>query len=293
MPEHTNTSHPSSFRQKASAIGQQLKCLERYIRFYRKAMKPAPMTPHGFKLYGSRAMQDGRFEPLETQLVNDILPHCDAFINVGANVGYYCCHAIKHGKPVFAFEPIDLNVRHLLANIRLNGWSDKIEIFPTALGAENGILEIFGAGTGASLIKGWANTSQFDVTLAPVLTLDNVLADRIIEKRCFIMVDIEGAERFMLAGAKRFLNAETKPVWMIEICVDEHQPNGAKINPNLLQTFDFFFETGYGAWTADASPRRITRDEVAAVANSQVNTLGTHNFIFADPKALGFLTFLQ
>ncbi|MCF7674369.1 MAG: FkbM family methyltransferase [Akkermansiaceae bacterium] len=273
------------FPQKVAVIRQQLKNFERALRFYWKSLKPAPVTPHGFKLYGSRAMQDGRFEPLETRLIKQVLPHCDAFINVGANVGYYCCLAIQQGVPAFAFEPIDLNVRYLLANIRTNDWAGKIEIYPVALGAETGILEIFGAGTGASLIKGWANTPEYDVTLAPVLTLDQVLANRLVGQRCLIMVDIEGAEQFMLAGASRFLAADPKPVWMIEICVDQHQPDGTTINPHLVRTFEYFWSNGYHAWTAGDQPRRVEAAEVEAIARTGENTFESHNFLFADPHA--------
>ena len=281
--------HSQPFSHKVAVIRQQLKNFERTLRFHWKSLKPAPVTPHGFKLFGSRAMQDGRFEPIETRLIKEILPHCDAFINVGANVGYYCCHAIQQGTPVFAFEPIDLNIRYLLANIRTNGWAGKIEIYPVALGAETGILEIFGAGTGASLIKGWANTPESDVTLAPVLTLDQVLANRLIGQRCLIMVDIEGAERFMLAGASQFLAADPKPVWMIEVCVDQHQPDGTAINPHLVRTFEYFWSNGYHAWTAGDPPRRVEAAEVEAIARTGKSTFDSHNFIFADAQAAATL----
>lgn len=286
MP-NSNTQKPKAapLARKLAMIRQQLKNFERTFRFNWKSLKAAPETPYGFKLYGSRAMQDGRFEPLETRLLNEILPHCDAFINVGANVGYYCCHAIQKNVPVFAFEPIDLNVRHLLANVRINGWSNKIEIYPVALGSESGILEIFGAGTGASLIKGWANTPETDVMLAPVLTLDGVLGKRLSGKRCLIMVDIEGAEQFMLAGAGYFLASDPKPVWMIEVCVDQHQPDGTAINPHLVRTFDYFWKNGYHAWTATENPRRVEAAEVEAVAMCGKNTFETHNFIFVEPSS--------
>ncbi len=283
MPTSQLNRNMPTLSHKMALIRQQLKNFERTLRFHWKSLKPAPVTPYGFKLYGSKAMQQGRFEPQETRHLNEILPCCDAFINVGANVGYYCCHAIQKGVPVFAFEPIDLNIRHLLANIRANGWAEKIEIYPVALGAENGILEIFGAGTGASLIKGWANTPENDVMLVPVLKLDDVLGKRLSGKRCLIMVDIEGAEQFMLAGAGQFLASVPKPVWMIEVCVDQHQPGGTAINPHLVQTFENFWKNGYHAWTASEKPRRIEAEEVKAVAKSGINTLETHNFIFAEP----------
>lgn len=285
MPTSHINKNNNTLLHKIALIRQQLKNFERAFRFNWKSLKPAPVTPYGFKLYGSKAMQQGRFEPQETRYLNEILPHCDAFINVGANVGYYCCHAIQRGVPVFAFEPIDLNIRHLLANIRINGWTGKIEIYPVALGSESGILEIFGAGTGASLIKGWANTPETDVMLVPVLSLDQVLGDRLAGKRCLIMVDIEGAEHFMLEGAMRFIEAEPKPIWMMEVCVNQNHSDATLMNPHLLETFSRFWENGYQAWIIDEKPRCIERSEVEMIASGGKNTLETHNFVFIDPDA--------
>jgi hypothetical protein len=80
---------------------------------------------------------------------------------------------------------------------------------------------------------------------------------------------------------------------MIEICVDEHQPDGAKTSPHVAETFDFFFKNGYSAWTADGAPRRIEADEVAEVQKTGINTLNTHNFIFADEEDASEIPFLK
>jgi len=51
-------------------------------------------------------------------------------VNVGANTGYYCCLALDRNKYVIAFEPINLNVKYLLRNIKANNWDDRIEVYP-------------------------------------------------------------------------------------------------------------------------------------------------------------------
>ena len=98
--------------------------LYRSIRDQLDFIKEPITTPWGFKLGGNSAMAQGNFEPIETEVVRNMLREVDIFVNVGANIGYYCCHALSLGKPVIAFEPIYRNVRHLLRNIRSNGWSD-------------------------------------------------------------------------------------------------------------------------------------------------------------------------
>ena len=49
-------------------------------------------------------MIKGTFEPHESKVFNALLPFVDEVVNVGANVGYYCCHALREKKHVVAFE---------------------------------------------------------------------------------------------------------------------------------------------------------------------------------------------
>lgn len=240
---------------------------------------PAKMTPWGFTLSGHEAMAAGTFEPEETALVRHLLQEVDVLVNVGANVGYYCCHALSLGKPVIAVEPIARNLHYLLTNIQNNGWSQQAEVFPVALGSKTDILQMWGGGTGASLIKGWASIPESYVTQVPVLRLDRVLGDTIQGKRALILMDIEGAEFMMLQGAAQALQNEPRPIWIMEISTTEHQPVGTSMNPNFLSTFELFFGSGYRAFTADASIQEIEKVDVDdVVANKK--RLNTHNFVF-------------
>ena len=89
-------------------------------------------SPWGFKLAGNANMSSGSFEVEETTFVRSVLKEVDLFVNVGANVGYYCCHALSMEKPIIAFEPIQRNVNYLLKNMKANGWSCA-EVYPVAL----------------------------------------------------------------------------------------------------------------------------------------------------------------
>jgi len=236
-------------------------------------------TPWGFKLSGHAAMAEGVFEPEETRLVRDLLQDVDILVNVGANIGYYCCHALSLGKPVIAVEPITRNLHYLLQNIRINGWAEQSEVYPVALGSASGILEMWGGGTGASLIKGWASIPENYVTQVPVLTLDRVLGDSLRSKRALILVDIEGAEWMMLQGAAATLKNDPRPVWMIEISATDHQPQGTPLNPHFAATFNQFFASGYRAWTVDAAAQEWLREDVEAVIRGR-KVPSTHNFLF-------------
>jgi len=240
---------------------------------------PARPTPWGFSFAGHDAMADGSFEPEETAVVRKLLAEVDVLVNVGANVGYYCCHALSMGKPVIAVEPNTRNLHYLLKNIKNNGWEKQAEVFPVAMGSGADILQMWGGGTGASLVKGWASIPESYVTQVPILSLDRVLGDTLHGKRALILVDIEGAEFMMLQGAKQTLMNEPRPVWLMEISSSEHQPAGMTMNPRFADTFGLFFENGYQAVTADAAAEEITPAMVREVVAGGI-VLNTHNFVF-------------
>jgi hypothetical protein len=138
----------------------------------------------------------------------------------------------------------------------------------------------------ASLVKGWADISDLYVRTVPVSTLDHTLGNRFEGKRCLVLVDIEGAEKNMLEGARRFLGLTPKPVWLVEIWITRFYPGKTKMNPNLLSTFQIFWDAGYEAWVAKRKPRLIPRDEIKAICESGQNTLDTHNFLFIETGKL-------
>lgn len=250
----------------------------------RRAVSGTPRdTPHGFRFFGLPSMMDGTFEPDETALIVTLLRETDLFVNVGANVGYYVCHACKAGVPVLAVEPMAINREALQTNLAANGWQDRITLLPLALSDTPGTATIYGSRLGASLIPGWAGTPEHYSTTVEVSTLDRVLtpevqADR---RRLLILVDIEGAELMMLKGASRILTLDPPPSWIVEIAVHEHQPKGISVNPNLVATFQQFFDRGYSACTADAERRPVTIEEVRQVATTGRDSFGCHNFLFS------------
>jgi FkbM family methyltransferase len=256
----------------------QAATLYRNLRDQMDFQQELTTTPWGFKLAGNALMAQGLFEPDETLLIRTLVQDADVFINIGANIGYYCCHALDLGKPIIAFEPVQRNLLYLYKNIKANQWKNA-EIFPIALSNQVGILEIYGGNTGASVIKGWAGIPESYVTLVPSSTIDQVLGNRLNGKKALVLVDVEGAEKMMLEGASKFLNSEPKPVWVVEINSKDHQPEGVQINPNLERTFQIFFDHGYHAFTCDSEMRPIGLEDVISVAQGK-SKFEVHNFIF-------------
>lgn len=198
-------------------------------------------TPWGFKLCGNRAMESGDFEQDEAGKIRAMLQDVDLFVNIGANIGYYACMAASMGKKVIAFEPDSANCNLLYKNIHLNGFDERVEVFPLALADRAGMLELFGLGTGASLVNLW--NSKEEGVLVPVNVLDAVLAHRLENKKILFLVDVEGAENLVLRGAEWCL--ETDALWVMEITppsvVDGELRGGARYE----EVFRLFAEKGY------------------------------------------------
>lgn len=255
----------------------------RHFRDLRDVLREPVSTPFGFRFVGNEAMESGAFEADETAFVRRALASADVLVNVGANIGYYCCFALQQGRKVIAFEPVAGNLRYLYRNVGANGWADRIEVFPMALGASTGLVDIYGGDTAASLVPGWAGIPLGYRETVPLATLDACLGSRLAGQRALIVVDIEGAELAMLQGAAATLAHTPRPVWMVEISVDEHQPAGRSFNPHLAATFALFEDAGYAAWQLGATLLPLDYEHVRRIASSGVNTLTTHNFVFAAP----------
>jgi FkbM family methyltransferase len=246
------------------------------------------ITPLGFKLTSGfhpayELMRTGKFEIEETAIISKLLPQTDYFIDIGANLGYYTCLALQSGKPVVAFEPQQQNLQCLFKNLIANGWQDKAEVFPLALSESPGLLTLYGAsGPSASLVKNWAGYSSSYKKIVPVSTLDNLITGRFSSKQLFIKIDVEGAEYDVLKGAIKTLKLAPKPMWLLEICLEEFHPEGR--NPDFQEIFDLFWDSGYQAFTATETPHLVSADAVNTWMEKGHSDSGTFNYIFVESE---------
>jgi len=259
----------------------------RKIRDKARLYKKPKRIQEGYYLIGNKLMEKGMFEPVETEIIKSLINKSERVVNIGANIGYYCCMALHKSKKVIAFEPISLNLKFLYKNVYINGWSDGFECYPVALSDKIGLAKIYGGGTGASLINGW--NGQKNYSFVPVTKLDNVLSGRITGEKILFIVDIEGAELNMLMGASRTIDLCDSSIWFVEITVKEHLPSGIDINPRLFETFKFFYDKDYVAITADEKLSVISLDQIKNIGESKIDNLNTHNFIFVKKCKLAAL----
>lgn len=115
----------------------------------------------------------------------------------------------------------------------------KAEVFPLALSDRPSLpyslwgIRPFGFSAsklGQLLLPAYANRT--------FSTLDNILVGRFSNKKLFIKMDVEGAEYSVLKGAVRTLRQLLKPIWLLEISLQEFHPEGK--NSDYLEVFQLF-----------------------------------------------------
>lgn len=162
----------------------------------------------------------GQYEPIETRCVLSRLEDGDGFVDMGANIGWFTCHAAsKVGKTgrVWAFEPRSEAFAMLEASVRDNAFSDRVSLFRC------GLLDRRTHGT---LRWQSSNQNQGEASLSeaipdvghkseriPLDKLDNFAFDRRIR---LIKIDVEGSEYLAIKGAMKTITKDS-PIILSEV----------------------------------------------------------------------------
>lgn len=162
-------------------------------------------------------MESGVFEPLSTQVVQQLVKPGDIVLDVGANIGYYTVMLSRlvgeQGK-VICFEPTSHYGRVLEKNIQANGLQN-VETVRVGLSDKAQELEIQIGEHSATLHVPGNKKLNFSEKIQ-LLPLDVYLDDHPLARIDFIKIDVDGHEPLFLAGAKETLNRH-EPVILLEI----------------------------------------------------------------------------
>ena len=236
------------------------------------------MTPFGFKFFGPKIMQNGSFEVTETEILKKLFFQADIFINVGANFGYYICMALHMDVRSIAIEPIPINQKILKQNLIENNWDQNVILHPIACGNSDGHITIYGEGTGASIIPGWAQNPSRLKHIVPVKKLDNILANEKVTSNSVILIDVEGFELDVLHGAQNIMASQDKPVIMLESGLTDHRSEGG-LNLKFLEIFKYIIKNNYRVFSAENINFEITQELIEKSIEKYEDQLGTHNFL--------------
>lgn len=178
-----------------------------------------------FEIPDSLAKIYTRFEPLSTKVVCEQLKAGDAFLDIGANFGYFsllAAHTVGPGGQVIAVEASPEVLPQLRKNLQK---FEHAEVIHAAVGKEKGTTEFFltddFVNSGVSQSPFLKQARKISVAMD---TIDNLLAARGPGKDSvqFIKCDVQGDEMAVLEGARQSilkadrlkLIIEWAPAWM-------------------------------------------------------------------------------
>ena len=164
------------------------------------------------------------------ELGNVLLEKEDVVMDCGANMGLFSAFASMKGCKVFAFEPMEY-IRHTYLE-KTAKMQQNIEVCPFALSDQVGEAE-FQLDTdniGASRQSEGESSCAVKMQKVKVITLDQFVRERNLERLDFIKADIEGAERHMLLGAKETIRKFSPK---LAICT-YHLPDDPKVLREII-----------------------------------------------------------
>ena len=252
--------HPNNRNGKFAAIFRLMKW-----QLLKNVSKKGVIVPVGTnRLF--KVVCDSKFSSLviynrlpdwdEMNFLLRFLRHGDAFIDIGANVGFYTVLAstVISEQPLIAIEANPRNVTILREQVALNKLSN-VRVFETALGNTNGelIFEDISRETGSLAPRSDFSGPQIRVSCS---LLDDVLASLNIAAPVLVAkMDTEGCEGMILEGAEKTLRAGTVGIWLFELADVSLRRHGSSAE-ELVSMFE---KHGYSILYWDEEHRRLGR----------------------------------
>ena len=178
----------------------------------------------------------------------------DAFIDIGANVGFYTVLAstIIREQSILAIEANPRNAKIVREQVALNRLTN-VRVLETALGDKQGklLFEDSSRETGSLASAGDASPSHIRV---PCSLLDDVLASEKITAAVVVAkMDVEGCEGMILEGARQTLEEGRVNVWLFELAETGLRRHGSS-EEQLLGIFE---RHGYSILYWDEAHQRL------------------------------------
>src|SRR5262249_32425901 len=143
-------------------------------------------------------------------------------LDIGAHHGLYTLLASKrvgHNGTVVGFEPSERERCRLHRHLRWNRCKN-VRVLPCALGSENGSADFYvvqGQEDFCNSLRIPSVPEAVQSVEVQVRRLDDVLDELQLRRIDFVKIDVEGAEREVLAGAERLLKRKPRPVLLVEV----------------------------------------------------------------------------
>jgi FkbM family methyltransferase len=171
------------------------------------------------------------------KLVEALFREGDAFLDLGANIGIFTCLVaplVGASGRVDSFEASPTTFLRLAENAALNDWP-QVHLYQKALGAAAGEVTFTMGGDTVNHVTSGGNAGASTQSVS-LCCLDEVLAERAYT---LAKLDVEGYELPCLQGARRLLERQNPPLWLVEI-------NGALHRYGFREEDLFTLLHGYG-----------------------------------------------
>ncbi|HEY1794284.1 MAG TPA: FkbM family methyltransferase [Opitutaceae bacterium] len=189
---------------------------------------PGDLTSDWIKLHGQHEVG------IEAFILSHLRPGA-AFLDVGANIGYFSLLAAVVGKsPVFAFEPQASVAELLERSVEHNGIGDRVRVVRGALSDSSSTMRMTAcpgnSGHSRIVTPGAADAQTYNV---PVVAFDDWYRENPIGPVCACKIDTEGADYRVLRGMGELLERD-RPAVVVEV-IDEHLREYASAAADLLE----------------------------------------------------------
>jgi FkbM family methyltransferase len=228
------------------------------------------------------------WEPEVSAWLRRRLRQGDVFLDVGANLGWFTMLAgslLKEfggGGRVIGFEPNPRILPRLCDSVAASRLTEIATILPFAVTDAVGAVELHmprqGHNTGGASLGIPPDIGEYESVTVPSCTLDSFLA--VVRRVDFLKLDVEGAERLALDGAKVLL--ERDHPWIICELNDAALRSVSKCG--AMDVVGMLAAYGYKAYDP-ASERELDVAEVSEL----IDRLGYPTLIFASARRQGRL----
>ena len=233
------------------------------------------LYPHD--VIGKNIFIFGLFEKAECRFVTRFLQPGMIFLDLGANLGQYTLLAARRIGPagqVHSFEPSTRMFAELQFNVALNDLASCCVLNHAAVSDRPGHGRLALYKPGYEVFGTLGDQERHSHALIgyetiPILTLDEYVEQKQLERVDLIKMDIEGAELPALQGATKLLSCPHAPALVLEFS----DANSVGFGYHSLETWDYLTQFGYQLYRFDR------RGKIGRLAPRPANFAQSQNLV--------------
>lgn len=177
-----------------------------------------------------------------------LLSEADGFVDIGCNVGFFSLAScvLRPGAKVLAVDGNPDCAAVTAANLVRNGFGDRSQVVSAFVSDAESEVEfhVVGLGAAGSGVAGLSTTAE---AAGRSMTVRAQTLDSIVDRTAFVpdlvKIDVEGAEREVLAGANATV-ARHRPRFLVEM----HSSSDLTMERNTTDVLTWCEQRGYSAW---------------------------------------------